>query len=120
MRPATASMPSSSSSSSVPNVWHTPVPYLFVGFGTVMILIAAALVTLACSHWRSVRSRPDPESPSFSEKPVIVHLDMEPRLVVIMAGDDKPSFIAKPFSLVQDAQEKPVQQSFVSQEPSCT
>lgn len=96
MRPASAMQ-----SSSVPNMWHTPVPYLFGGFGAVMILIAAALVVLACSHWRSARGRSSDAS-SLSEKPVIVQLDMEPRMVVIMAGESKPSFIAKPFSLAKD------------------
>ncbi|RWW16852.1 hypothetical protein BHE74_00003700 [Ensete ventricosum] len=61
-----------------------------------MILIAAALIILACSHWRSAI-----RGGSSEEKPVIVHVDMEPRVVVVMAGDDKPSFLAKPFSLVQ-------------------
>lgn len=96
MRPASAMQ-----SSSVPNMWHTPVPYLFGGFGAVMILIAAALVVLACSHWRSTRARSSDMS-SLSERPVIVQLAVEPGMVVIMAGDSKPSFIAKPFSLAED------------------
>ncbi|URD97973.1 hypothetical protein MUK42_31211 [Musa troglodytarum] len=87
--------PASLSDSSVPNVWHTPVPYLFGGFGAVMILIAAALIMLAWSHWRSAI-----RGGSSEEKPVIVHVGMEPRVAVVMAGDDKPSFIAKPYSLV--------------------
>lgn len=102
-------------SSDVPNVWHTPVPYLFGGFGAVMILIAVALLVLACSHWRSARDG-DSESPS-SEKPVIVQLDTEPRVVVIMAGDNKPSFIAKPFSLVQQTHEMSVKASSLIPEP---
>ncbi|CAL9073994.1 unnamed protein product [Musa acuminata var. zebrina] len=88
--------PASLSDSSVPNVWQTPVPYLFGGFGAVMILIAAALIILACSHRRSAI-----RCGSSEEKPVIVHADMEPRVVVVMAGDDKPRFLAQPFSLVQ-------------------
>ncbi|CAL9050247.1 unnamed protein product [Musa acuminata subsp. burmannicoides] len=108
--------PASLSSSGVSNVWHTPIPYLFGGFGVVMILIAAALIILACSHWRSTRGGSS-ESLSLSEKPVIVHLDMEPRVVVIMAGDNKPSFIAKPFSLVQDAHEPSVQTRSINTEP---
>ncbi|KAG6468051.1 hypothetical protein ZIOFF_072617 [Zingiber officinale] len=97
MRPTSAMQ-----SSSVPNFWHTPVPYLFGGFGAVMILIAAALVVLACSHWRSARARSSNTPSVLSETPVILQLDMEPRVMVIMAGDSKPSFLAKPFSLAKD------------------
>lgn len=110
MRPS-----STMESSNVQNMWHTPIPYLFGGFGIIMILIAVALVVLACSHWKSVRAR-NSEPSSMSEKPVIVQLDMEPRVVVIMAGDSKPTFLAKPFSLMKD-EPSAVKQSSLNQEP---
>ncbi|RRT47562.1 hypothetical protein BHM03_00026958 [Ensete ventricosum] len=108
--------PASLSSMSASNLWHTPIPYLFGGLAVAMILIAAALIILAISHWRSSRDQ-DSQSPSLPEKPVIVHLDMEPKFVVIMAGDSKPSFIANPFSLVRDATKPSIPPSSLNQEP---
>ncbi|CAL9754886.1 unnamed protein product [Musa acuminata subsp. burmannicoides] len=108
--------PASLSSMSASNLWHTPIPYLFGGLAAAMILIAAALIILAISHWRSSRDQ-NSRSPSLPEKPVIVHLDMEPKFVVVMAGDSKPSFIAKPFSLVRDAIKPSIPPSSLSQEP---
>lgn len=78
------------------NLWHTPIPYLFGGLGAMMVLIAIALIVLACSH-RDPSSQRDPES---VEKPAIHPLDMEPRILVIMAGNDEPTYLAKPINFL--------------------
>ncbi|KAG1326663.1 protein GLUTAMINE DUMPER 6-like [Cocos nucifera] len=85
------------------NLWHTPIPYLFGGLGAMMVLIAIALIVLACSH-RGPSTDRDPES---VEKPATQPLDMEPRILVIMAGDDKPTYLATPISSIQHAQQQP-------------
>lgn len=75
--------------------WNSPIPYLFCGLGLTLGLIALALVLLACSF----RMSPSNSSTQEEEKPgkeVEKQTDMEPRFVVMMPGDDKPKFLAKP------------------------
>ncbi|KAG6485446.1 protein GLUTAMINE DUMPER 3-like [Zingiber officinale] len=80
----------------------SPVPYLFAGLAAMLGLIAFALLVLACSYWGL--------SPHFA--PAEQHEEGKPlddgasakdpaaledgRLLVIMAGDRAPSFIAVP------------------------
>ncbi|XP_051137078.1 protein GLUTAMINE DUMPER 5-like [Andrographis paniculata] len=90
--------------------WHSPVPYLFGGLAAMLGLIAFALLVLACSYWRrSVGGggddddrRSDMES-GAAEKgesggdakatPVF-----EEKILVIMAGEVKPTFLATPMT----------------------
>ncbi|RRT57113.1 hypothetical protein BHM03_00012846 [Ensete ventricosum] len=90
--------PGSSSGSTGSNIWRTPLPYLFGGLGAMMILIAVALVVLACSHRKSAGDRDSAAAAAsrLPEKALVAPLDMEPRFVVIMAGESTPSFVAKP------------------------
>ncbi|KAA0064000.1 protein GLUTAMINE DUMPER 3 [Cucumis melo var. makuwa] len=86
--------------------WHSPVPYLFGGLAAMLGLIAFALLILACSYWKlsgyldggdSANREPDLEaagddtqkqaSPVFEEK-----------ILVIMAGEMKPTYLATPMS----------------------
>ena len=78
-------------------LWHSPIPYIFGGLIVAMGLMVTALVVLACSHCKSAEGNDN--SISQVEAPAaVVPLEREPTLmVVIMAGDDKPSFLAKPF-----------------------
>ncbi|CDP14456.1 unnamed protein product [Coffea canephora] len=93
------------------SLWHSPLPYLFGGLAAMLGLIAFALLLLACSYWRLSSSINNQESsgerdseeggddgkaenaaagkamPGFEEK-----------IVVIMAGDVKPTFLATPMS----------------------
>jgi hypothetical protein len=78
------------------SVWHTPTPYLFLGIVFLMGLIAVALLVLICidrkSSSSSSRRCGDEEAASVR---VPVPLDNEPKVVVvIMAGDTAPSFLA--------------------------
>ncbi|XP_021723807.1 protein GLUTAMINE DUMPER 2-like [Chenopodium quinoa] len=87
--------------------WHSPVPYLFGGLAAMLGLIAFALLILACSYWRLSRDN-DPQQQSneggdlesgekgegvskINGAPVF-----EEKIVVIMAGNDKPTFLATP------------------------
>ncbi|KAK9078871.1 hypothetical protein SSX86_002929 [Deinandra increscens subsp. villosa] len=102
-----------------PSPWHSPIPYLFGGLAAMMGLISFALMVLACSYWKlsgyadddnvtghdmdvesgnvngGVNSRPpesccsnNPRRPGESEE----------KCLVIMAGEDKPTFLATPSS----------------------
>ncbi|CAK9324950.1 unnamed protein product [Citrullus colocynthis] len=84
--------------------WHSPIPYLFTGLAIVLGLIAIALLILSCSY---LHSPPDSDSsptapapaPTDEEKPPNRSRDLEPTIVVIMAGDDNPTFFAKQTAL---------------------
>ncbi|OMO86163.1 hypothetical protein CCACVL1_09756 [Corchorus capsularis] len=89
--------------------WHSPVPYLFGGLAAMLGLIAFALLILACSYWRlSGRldsnnneseerdvENGDGEKESDSNKQIKVY---EEKILVIMAGQEKPTFLATPVS----------------------
>ncbi|KAL5200227.1 hypothetical protein ABZP36_021430 [Zizania latifolia] len=74
-----------------PGMWRTPTPYLFVGFAVMMGLIAVALLVLVCTR-RKPGGREDEEAAASVKG--LAPLDREPKVVVIMAGDSAPSFIA--------------------------
>ncbi|KAM7459641.1 hypothetical protein LguiA_036635 [Lonicera macranthoides] len=80
----------------------TVVPYLFGGLAAMLGLIALALLILACSYWkrqggndeRDLEAAGD-EKLQNSGEPMPV---LEEKIVVIMAGDVKPTFLATPMS----------------------
>ncbi|ERN05847.1 hypothetical protein AMTRI_Chr10g6710 [Amborella trichopoda] len=79
------------------SLWHSPVPYLFGGLAFILGLIAFALLILLCSY----RKNSGESEEQQSEKPAnsietLSPLDMEPKFVVIMAGEQTPTFLAKP------------------------
>ncbi|KAF8036935.1 hypothetical protein BT93_C2613 [Corymbia citriodora subsp. variegata] len=85
--------------------WHSPVPYLFGGLAAMLGLIGFALLILACSYWRlnggSSSAQGDEENGGEAKtvdgegynKAVMVY---EEKIVVIMAGDQRPTFLAMP------------------------
>ncbi|KAF3780789.1 GLUTAMINE DUMPER 4 protein [Nymphaea thermarum] len=80
---------------------HSPNPYLFGGLGIMLFLIAFALIMLACSNQKDADQESGDELPEKPKNVKSSTVDMEPRIVVIMAGDEKPTFIAKPSSSVE-------------------
>ncbi|CAI9109943.1 OLC1v1009885C1 [Oldenlandia corymbosa var. corymbosa] len=82
------------------NHWNSPVPYLFSGLALMLGLIAFALMILAFSFRKNTNlNNTDSSSASGNDKPPRSSLpnpEMEPRIVVIMAGDHNPTYIAKP------------------------
>ncbi|XWS30843.1 hypothetical protein CRYUN_Cryun23aG0025700 [Craigia yunnanensis] len=74
----------------------SPLPYLFSSLALVLILIAVALVLLACFYRKRLSNSSSNEVQLKQEMTVARVLDSEPKVVVIMAGDDKPTFLAKP------------------------
>ncbi|XP_058781053.1 protein GLUTAMINE DUMPER 5-like [Vicia villosa] len=94
--------PYSSPSISSHSSWHSPIPYLFGGLAAMLGLIAFALLILACSYWRLTGQLQDEENnnrnsekegDSLNEKSVKVY---EEKFLVIMAGDQNPTFLATP------------------------
>ncbi|GMH16627.1 hypothetical protein Nepgr_018468 [Nepenthes gracilis] len=89
--------------------WHSPVPYLFGGIAAMLGLIAFSLLVLACSYWKlsgflgSTAADRDAE-PTAAEgkaddniKPLPAAF--ESNVLVIMAGEEKPTFLATPASV---------------------
>ncbi|OIT35936.1 PREDICTED: protein GLUTAMINE DUMPER 2-like [Nicotiana attenuata] len=91
--------------------WNSTVPYLFGGLAFIFLLISIALVILACAHcrkkWRisSPMTRGEIMEENYGNNGTLMpgnvnnQIDiivMKPKIVVIMAGDDKPSYLATP------------------------
>ncbi|KAF5958466.1 hypothetical protein HYC85_005691 [Camellia sinensis] len=101
MRPVTTTTTTTTTVNGSIHQWNSPIPYLFSGLAVMLGLIAFALVILACSYKKS--SSPSSSSSSSSnssthagEKPVRPLPEMEPKIVVIMAGDENPTTGASP------------------------
>ncbi|PUZ59864.1 hypothetical protein GQ55_4G077500 [Panicum hallii var. hallii] len=78
-----------------PSLWRTPTPYLFLGFAFMMGLIAVALLVLICTRRKPSRRGDEERAAAASSARVLAPLDREaPKVVVIMAGDALPSFLA--------------------------
>ncbi|XP_057952493.1 protein GLUTAMINE DUMPER 4 [Malania oleifera] len=93
---------------------NSPIPYLFGGLALMLGLIALSLLILACS-FRKVSSSFSSSSPTSSsreaeEKPVraavAMEPEIEPKIVVIMAGDENPTYLAKPVSSTGQDEQK--------------
>nr|KYP48074.1 hypothetical protein KK1_030269 [Cajanus cajan] len=68
----------------------SPIPYLFGGLALMLALIGLALLILACSYGKSSSST------SQATNAMGMEVDSEPKIVVIMAGDSNPTYMAKP------------------------
>ncbi|KAF0931392.1 hypothetical protein E2562_004529 [Oryza meyeriana var. granulata] len=77
-----------------PGMWRTPTPYLFLGFALMMGLIAVALLVLVCTRRKHGGGGGRDDEEATTSVKVLVPLDREPKVVVIMAGDIAPSFLA--------------------------
>ncbi|GMI69020.1 hypothetical protein HRI_000571300 [Hibiscus trionum] len=96
MRPATTS----NSTAAVFRHWNSPIPYLFGGIAVMLGLIAISLLILACSSHNFHGDEAEED-----EKPVKqLEMVMEPKIVVIMAGDENPTYIANPIRHIQEQQ----------------
>ncbi|PON58031.1 hypothetical protein PanWU01x14_169620 [Parasponia andersonii] len=91
----------SSGTKTTTNVWKSPTPYLFGSLALMLLLISVALVLLICSYrkrYSSHEGRTDHDHQhDHEDKPTkAVDHDDGPKIVVIMAGDDRPTYFAKP------------------------
>ncbi|XP_044506786.1 protein GLUTAMINE DUMPER 2-like [Mangifera indica] len=81
---------------------NSPVPYLLAGLGLMLVLIAIAVTILSCSCRKSRTTSAggdrdhQGEEKSVNKQVATMQSEMEPKIVVIMAGDDNPTYLAKP------------------------
>jgi len=81
------------------SVWQTPAPYVLSGAGFIVALIAFGFAFLVCSYRRNSHSRQSEEinmRTVHGRESDICSDDKEEKLIVIMAGDAMPSYIATP------------------------
>ncbi|KAG8058260.1 hypothetical protein GUJ93_ZPchr0002g23905 [Zizania palustris] len=132
-----AAGPSSSvvSSSSVPrSPWQSsPVPYLFGGLAAMLGLIALSLLGLACSYWQLAgssedggggqageESRADGGEKGSAAGAAGAAGEWRGHVVVIMAGDERPTFLATPaWSRAADAVEPAASSSTEGKTAAC-
>ncbi|KAE8676618.1 Protein GLUTAMINE DUMPER 2 [Hibiscus syriacus] len=104
---ATARTHSEVDSSLHPSPWNSPVPYLIGGLAAMLGLIAFALLILACSYWKLSGYLEEEGSSEQAERDLEagegkggddtrLRPVMEPKVLVIMAGQVKPTFLATP------------------------
>ncbi|KAG7559338.1 hypothetical protein ISN45_Aa05g009350 [Arabidopsis thaliana x Arabidopsis arenosa] len=82
-------------------IWKSPVPYLFGGLFLLVLLIALALLSLVCTHQKSPSSsnnnNPIDEEDDVGDKEAKpITSKYLPKIVVILAGDNKPTCLAVP------------------------
>ncbi|TKY50098.1 GLUTAMINE DUMPER 4 [Spatholobus suberectus] len=73
----------------------SPIPYLFGGLALMLALVGVALLILACSYSKNSSSTSDGNEEKQT-KTMGIEVDSEPKIVVIMAGDSNPTYLAKP------------------------
>ncbi|GLJ30553.1 hypothetical protein SUGI_0604920 [Cryptomeria japonica] len=86
--------------------WRSPLPYLFGGIVAMLMLITFALLLLACSYWKKVGHSggviidiDELNSIELSAARNEISMpseNLEDKVVVIMAGDEVPTSLAKP------------------------
>jgi hypothetical protein len=84
------------------SVWKTPAPYVLCGAAFIIASTAFLLIFLICSAMKSSHSRQSEETNMKSvqgRESNICSDEKDEKLVVIMAGDAMPSYIATPSSL---------------------
>jgi hypothetical protein len=82
---------------------QSPVPYLFAAVASFVLFISFSFVILACFHWKLCADSEElsigPASDQGAEESYEIQLeDTEEKVMVIMAGDEKPTHLGKPMS----------------------
>ncbi|EOA17727.1 hypothetical protein CARUB_v10006109mg [Capsella rubella] len=77
---------------------NSPVLSKISAWGVMFGLFALSLIAMAyaCYHKQNDSSSCIDEQEKSGKKQVLKPLDMEPKIVVIMAGNENPTFLAKP------------------------
>ncbi|KAK7364973.1 hypothetical protein VNO80_13723 [Phaseolus coccineus] len=76
------------------------IPYLFGGLAFMLALVALALLILACSYSKTSSSNDGERAERMG-----LEVDSEPKIVVIMAGESNPTYMAKPLPSTHHTQE---------------
>ncbi|KAG5093015.1 hypothetical protein JHK82_051793 [Glycine max] len=101
MRPINSVSPSSPMRASGVNIWKSPIPYLFGGLAVMLAIISMALVILVCSYRKrdsqssSSEVNEDVKSQAMAKN---LETNSEPEVLVIMAGNHNPTYLAKPIT----------------------
>ncbi|GAB2216606.1 hypothetical protein Droror1_Dr00024381 [Drosera rotundifolia] len=74
--------------------WDSPTPYIFGGLGVFVALVVVALMIIVCSN----RKQPSNSTIEVILKPA-KSVGREPSVVVIMAGESEPTYLATPVSI---------------------
>ncbi|KAL1832046.1 hypothetical protein DCAR_0102059 [Daucus carota subsp. sativus] len=77
--------------------WNSPIPWLFGGLALMLGLILVALLILIFSYRRRNPPPSTAEIKMVKSSATVVQPDFVP-VVVIMAGEDKPTYVATPIS----------------------
>ncbi|XP_019086551.1 PREDICTED: protein GLUTAMINE DUMPER 7-like [Camelina sativa] len=77
---------------------NSPVLSKICAWGVMFGLFAVSLIAMAyaCYHKQNASNSCIEEQEKQGKKQVLKPLDMEPKIVVIMASNDNPTFLAKP------------------------
>ncbi|KAF5179927.1 hypothetical protein FRX31_030487, partial [Thalictrum thalictroides] len=94
-----------SSATSHADLANSPIIYLFGGLAAILGLIASSLIILICTN-RKVSTISESDAIEKAPKLSLPTPEMEPKIVVIMAGDYMPTFLAKPISSTQHHQHR--------------
>ncbi|KAF5179925.1 glutamine dumper [Thalictrum thalictroides] len=85
---------------------NSPIPYLFGGLAAMLGLIAISLIFLVCMQRKSSTGSAELDDIEMAPKLSLPPPEMEPKIVVIMAGDYMPTFLAKPVSTIQHEEQE--------------
>uniref|UniRef100_A0ACD5Z7W6 Uncharacterized protein n=1 Tax=Avena sativa TaxID=4498 RepID=A0ACD5Z7W6_AVESA len=101
-----AHVPAASSAAAPRSPWQSPVPYLFGGLAAMLGLIALSLLALACSYWNlsggALAGLGDADQADGEKRSAAGPAgECQGHVVVIMAGDERPTFLATPASTVR-------------------
>ncbi|XP_039132089.1 protein GLUTAMINE DUMPER 4-like [Dioscorea cayenensis subsp. rotundata] len=89
--------------------WYSPMPYVFGGLAAMLGLIVVAVLLLVCSYWKRFQHAGAVSGNTNLEagmrtvsngddcRKIAANTISEERVLVIMAGDDKPSFFGVAF-----------------------
>uniref|UniRef100_A0A7N0UFW9 Uncharacterized protein n=1 Tax=Kalanchoe fedtschenkoi TaxID=63787 RepID=A0A7N0UFW9_KALFE len=76
--------------------WNSPTPFLFAGLAIILGVMAVALFVLACLQLRVDSSQDSRKDEALEVNIAGAEDPIERHIVVIMPGDDKPRYLAKP------------------------
>ncbi|KAH7852017.1 hypothetical protein Vadar_019562 [Vaccinium darrowii] len=78
--------------------WNSTITYLYGGLALLLGLLSLAMILLFCSFRKQSNSINNPSTFADHQQPGIAEADLGPKILVIMAGNNKPTFIATPVS----------------------
>lgn len=86
--------------------WSSPSLYIFGGLALMLGMIPVGLILFACFYVRGFSDDDQSSNGDKTEKSVQdFQPEMEPRVVVIMAGETIPTHLAKPVAAVRRGDE---------------